>query len=66
MEYSDISGEESEYGDYRYARYTLRIPADRLDNFKGKMKEMANVTHISEQVEDVTLDYVDTESHILH
>ncbi len=28
------------------------------------MKEMANVTHISEQVEDVTLDYVDTESHI--
>ena len=64
VEYSDISGEESEYGDYRYARYTLRIPADRLDNFKGKMKEMANVTHISEQVEDVTLDYVDTESHI--
>ena len=64
VEYSDISGEESEYGDYRYARYTLRIPADRLDNFKGRMKEMANVTHISEQVEDVTLDYVDTESHI--
>lgn len=64
VEYSDISGEESEYGGYRYARYTLRIPANQLGNFKGKMKDMANVTHISEQVEDVTLDYVDTESHI--
>lgn len=64
VEYSDISGEESEYGGCRYARYTLRIPVDQLDNFKGKMKDTANVTHISEQVEDVTLDYVDTESHI--
>ena len=36
-----------------------RIPSDKLDSFTEKTGELGQVTNKSENVEDVTLDYVD-------
>ena len=47
----------------RHANITARIPADKLDEFTGKVAEIGNITYESESVEDVTLRYVDLSSH---
>ena len=49
---------------YRSASMTLRIPAEKADIFAEKMGEAANIVSSSEDVEDVTLQYVATESRI--
>lgn len=46
----------------RYAYLTIRIPAERLDEFVNHVGEVSNVTSTSETSEDVTLNYVATES----
>lgn len=56
----------SRYYDYnptRNADMTLRIPKDKLDGFLNTMSEISNVVRRSDNVEDVTLAYVDLESH---
>lgn len=47
----------------RHANITARIPADKLDEFTGRVAEIGNITYESESVEDVTLQYVDLSSH---
>lgn len=47
----------------RNASMTLRIPADRLDGFLSTVSGISNVVRRSDYVEDVTLAYVDLESH---
>lgn len=47
----------------RSADITARIPAQKLDQFVTDVAEQSNVTRRSESVEDVTLQYVDLESH---
>lgn len=42
---------------------TIRVPADRLNGFLSGLEEHCNVLERSVQEDDVTLDYVDTESH---
>lgn len=49
---------------YRNASITARIPADRLDAFLDVMAQNSNITYRSESVEDVTLQYVDVQSHL--
>ena len=49
---------------YRSASVTARIPADQLDAFLDVMAENTNITYRSESVEDVTLQYVDVQSHL--
>ena len=49
--------------DSRSAWLTLRIPADKLDTFITTVSGLGNVTSKSESVDDITLQYVDTESH---
>lgn len=44
---------------YRYYYLCVRIPAENLDDFVGKAGELGTITNKSENVEDVTLDYVD-------
>lgn len=44
---------------YRYYYLCVRIPEENLDDFVGKAGELGTVTNKSENVEDVTLDYVD-------
>lgn len=47
---------------YRSANLTVRIPAESVDSFTEKVSGMANVTHSSKDLEDITLSYVATES----
>lgn len=64
VEYSEINGNSYDDRGNRYATYTLRIPVENLEDFNSGIEKKANIIHSSEQVEDVTLNYVDTESHI--
>lgn len=52
----------SSYDSSRNASYTARIPADKLDGFVTEVSKISNVLNKSENVEDVTLSYVDLES----
>lgn len=49
---------------YRSAELTLRIPAERLDSFTQAVEGATNVVSSSRSTEDVTLQYVDTESRV--
>lgn len=47
----------------RCADLTARVPKEKLDGFLAQVGEQTNVISRSENVEDVTLQYVDLESH---
>ncbi|MDE7177399.1 MAG: DUF4349 domain-containing protein [Lachnospiraceae bacterium] len=47
----------------RCANLTARVPKEKLDGFLLQVGEQTNMTSRSENVEDVTLRYVDLESH---
>ena len=49
---------------YRNLSITVRIPAEKADEFVAQVGENANVVSSSESVDDVTLQYVDTESQV--
>lgn len=48
----------------RYANMVIRIPADKMHSFLNMVKENSNVTYSSSSTEEVTLSYVDVQSHI--
>lgn len=55
----------SVYSDYRRDRYAdmvIRIPQNQLTGFLGSVEGVSNVISRSENVQDVTLSYVDLES----
>ena len=56
----------SSYSGYirRTLSMTVRIPADQADEFVATVSENANIVSSTENVDDVTLQYVDTESHV--
>lgn len=49
---------------YRHADLTIRIPADKVDSFVEHVSGVSNVVSSNENIEDVTLTYVDTESRV--
>ena len=49
---------------YRRATMTVRIPSKDLDAFLSKVEAVASIVSSQRQVEDVTLNYVATESRI--
>lgn len=51
------------YRNDRSADMILRIPKDKLDGFLTEVAENSNIINRSEQEKDVTLDYVDLDSH---
>lgn len=56
----------SSYSGYRSSRdanMTIRIPKQSLDTFLETVEGVSNVVRRSESVEDITLTYVDLESH---
>lgn len=57
------NGSYYSYRANRSANITARIPADKLDGFVKQIGEEANVVDRNESVEDVTLQYVDLDSH---
>ena len=50
---------------YRSADLTVRVPADRVDDFTQAVSGMANVVSNRRELEDITLQYVSTESRML-
>ena len=56
----------STYSSYRTRSLsmTIRIPADQADAFVEQLSSHSNIVSSSESVEDVTLQYVDTQSHV--
>ena len=48
----------------RWSQMTIRIPAGNLDGFVTQVRSSANVLSTSEQTQDVTLQYSDTEAKI--
>lgn len=53
----------SDYRSERSASLTIRIPKQRLEEFLETVSGIVNVVRCSENVDDVTLAYVDVESH---
>ncbi len=53
----------SSYRTNKSANIIARIPANKLDGFINTVGEKSNITYRSESVSDVTLEYVDMESH---
>ena len=65
LENSNIGGVSyNSSGSNRSAWFTARIPVDQLEAFVTKIGENGNVTNISRNVRDVTLEYVDVEGRI--
>ena len=60
--------ESRETGNYsrtrRWTQMTVRIPAEQLGDFVTHVGENANVLSTSEQTQDVTIQYADTEAKI--
>ena len=63
VESSEMNGNTYRGNGRRYAWLSLRIPANKLDGFVTIVSEMGNVTYKHESVEDITLQYVDVQSH---
>lgn len=62
IEYSEISG-QAERGD-RYGNLTIRVPAEQLNQLVTEVDEKGTITYENKTTENVTLQYVDTESHL--
>ena len=62
---NSYNGSEYDYSPYRNrsANFTIRIPSEKLDEFINLVGNSCNITTKSESVEDITLKYVDTDSH---
>ena len=65
IENSSTYNDTNPYGNSegREASMTIRIPAEKLDAFLHTVSDQSNVTYKSENVQDVTLTYVDLQSH---
>ncbi len=63
LESSETNG-NPEMSIRRYANMVIRIPADKMHEFLNMVKENSNVTYSSSSTEEVTLSYVDMQSHI--
>ena len=62
--FSSYSGNGAEEKTARYASFEIRIPAERLASFTGKVGELGTVLSYNERANDITLAYVDIESRI--
>lgn len=63
IESSETNGGTSDRSN-RYADITLRIPADEMDAMLSMIQSKSNVTYSKSSVENVTLQYVDMQSHV--
>lgn len=48
----------------RYCNYVVRIPAEKFDEFTGKVGNLGTVTYSNEYIDDVTESYVDIEARL--
>lgn len=61
IEKSEMRG-NAYYSDSRWADITIRVPSDKLEGFVNEVAQISNITWKSENVDDITLNYVDVES----
>lgn len=64
VESSSVNGNSYTRNRMRSADVTARIPAENLDAFCDQVSELGNVTYRNLYTRDVTLTYVDLESHV--
>ena len=64
VESSSINGNSYNKNRMRSADITARIPAENLDAFCDQVSDLGNVTYKNLYTRDVTLTYVDLESHV--
>ena len=64
FESQEIRDYDNEWDNERYAYYTLRVPADKLDEFLNTINGNGTVTSQRVTAEDITLNYVDNEARI--
>lgn len=60
----DMNTSNYSYNTARNCKMTIRVPSKNLKEFLGVVENTLNVTNYRRSAEDVTLDYVDTESRI--
>ena len=58
------NGSSTAINRYRYGSMTIRVPADRLDEFVEHISGKSNVVHYNETADDITLRYVATQSRV--
>lgn len=58
------SGDSINYDNLHHASYTLRVPSNRLDDFKLGAEAIGTVTSISTSSENITEKYYDIESRL--
>lgn len=64
VESGNVYSDNSRYGNkIKSADITARIPADRLKDFLNDVEGHCNILSRSENTQDVTLQYADTEAH---
>lgn len=62
---SSVSGNSiNSYNDLRYANLVVRVPQQRLDEFLTVADGAGNILYRSENIQDITLQYTDTEDRI--
>ena len=64
VEASSVNGNSYNKNRMRSAEVTARIPAESLDSFCDQVSDLGNVTYKNLYTRDVTLTYVDLESHV--
>lgn len=64
IENRSVYNGKTSYRESRWAEMTIRVPADKLDQFVSQVSGVSNVVSHNENTEDVTLSYVATESRV--
>ncbi len=61
--YMESASIHTRYNDLQYGYFVIRIPVDKLDQFVEEVSGISNITDRDISQDDVTLTYVDLESH---
>lgn len=64
IENSTQNGNRYYHNGLRSSNYTIRIPAERFDEFTSIIGDMATITYTYEYIDDITTKYVDTEARL--
>lgn len=62
--YSESQNLSNQTNAYRYADYTIRIPAENLEDFLQQAEEIGTVTYMNKSAQDVSEDYYDVQSRL--
>lgn len=54
----------TEHNAVRDSNMIIRIPEDKLDDFLNAAEAIGNIRYKSEEITDITLQYIDTEEHL--